>query len=661
MQLKDFFKNIINRFMNMKKKLPLNNQDEYTEILDSIDVLGLSRELEKNISQDLENKIKAYNRSDIYHYPLKSKISQKDSIEIVKSFFASIDNDISIKIDQILSNTSNNAYVELGLNNGQEEANASNPNKKPVRVFVPIKGDLRDVYSLVHELTHTLDIDNGDTVARRILGEVAPQCMERMLDNFLVNMSQEDRQKYGFDFEILKEDINKRKLTTFISRYRNAISLNRNQGNNELDSRYMLAQIYSTKFIKYREEEQKEKIVDFIEHIKNNEFQKANNDFNIEISKQKSLQRGFLVSDCLDEANKIHDTMEIPTGKIKDLVNHAGKKFNLHCYKSSNEMYYLIAFPENFSENCNIVVESYNSGGKSKITYSENVIEALNNGNSIENLLMEAISDSPIVMPITMDIIDGNDTQQLSLESIKEDKIDFKFMQCIKDAQKKIEQISKKKVSEKIFLNGYSASGVFAQRFVLAYPEIIDSCLIGGAAGTIPIPSENLEYPLGIKDYEELFGKKFDEEAYKNIIFGYYVAENEEREAANWDINGDKIISSNQIASPMHDMSYRELTTPKEVGKKQRTLLGQTMNERYKNSIEYYKKKGINISGIILKGANHFGIFNSNINPSADYLKQQLIRFYYEGEPLEGNNDNCVPIMNENFQINRNNKNEKIK
>ncbi len=42
-------------------------------------------------------------------------------------------------------------------------------------------------------------------------------------------------------------------------------------------------------------------------------------------------------------------------------------------------------------------------------------------------------------------------------------------------------------------------------------------------------------------------------------------------------------------------MSYRAITTPKEVGISQRALLGQTMNERYKNSIEYYKNNGYDI------------------------------------------------------------------
>lgn len=496
MGLKDI---IFGRFSEKKETTQKTNTniDVYAQKVESIDDLELSSEFEKSISHDLMDKIRTYDSvQNIYEYPLKTKVSSENILEIAKDFFKSINPDISTKINEILENKSKDVYLELRKFDGKEDSNVSNPNKRPVRVFVPIKGDLRDVYNLVHELTHTLDIDNGDTTTRKILGEVAPQCMERMLDEFLLSMPEEKRKKYGFDLDVLKKDINKRQMTTFISRYRNALSLNHRRGNRMLDSRYVLAQIYSTKFMKYGINERKCRIVQFIEHVKNDDFEKANYDFEMEIDRQNSLQRRFLIGDCVEKANQIPDSVEISTGKIKELVNHEGKRLTLYCYKSKNELYYLIALPEKIIENCRIMVESYNSGGKSKKTYDENVLEALYNGNSIENLIMEIVIDAPIVLPIVPDIIEENDDQMLSIEAVKDDNMASKFMECIKEAKEKIEQESGKKLADKIFLNGYSASGVFAQRFALIYPEIIDSCLIGGAAGTIPIPSEELEYPL---------------------------------------------------------------------------------------------------------------------------------------------------------------------
>lgn len=149
--------------------------------------------------------------------------------------------------------------------------------------------------------------------------------------------------------------------------------------------------------------------------------------------------------------------------------------------------------------------------------------------------------------------------------------------------------------------------------------------------------------------------------SYKKILFGYYVAENEEREPGNYDINGDEITDSSQIAMPMHDMSFRSITTPKGVGKKQRELLGKTMDERFKNSIEFYKRNGYKISGIILKGVNHSGIFNINSNPNLSYFAKQISEFYYDGKLLTESKETCVPSINESFQISRNNQEIRIK
>lgn len=58
---------------------------------------------------------------------------------------------------------------------------------------------------LYNELTHCLDVDKGDNTTRQLLGEIAPQCMERLLDNFLIKQSNLEK----FDIDTLLEDIEK--------------------------------------------------------------------------------------------------------------------------------------------------------------------------------------------------------------------------------------------------------------------------------------------------------------------------------------------------------------------------------------------------------------------------------------------------------------------
>ena len=338
--------------------------------------------------------------------------------------------------------------------------------------------------------------------------------------------------------------------------------------------------------------------------------------------------------------------------KIDTITNLNNVKFNIYIEHIENGLSYLIAIPEQIQDNCQMVVESYNSGGEQKDNYKDNVLDAIQNKNQL-NFLIQAVRSDPVLIPIVPDISGEPDYQQLSKESILKYNGHIKFLDCINDAKKKIELITKKRISNRIFLNGYSASGVFAQRFALIYPEIIDRCLIGGAAGTIPIPTDEIGYPIGIKDYEAIFGTKFDYEKYKNIQFGYYVAENEEREPGNYDINGDRVINSSQIRAPMHDMSYRTPSTPKNIGIKQRNLFGTTMNERYFNAINYYKRCGIKISVIVLRDAEHNSILDSRKNRCFKYLKDQLLRFYKYRQELTPDKINCIDKINESFQEKR--------
>lgn len=116
------------------------------------------------------------------------------------------------------------------------------------------------------------------------------------------------------------------------------------------------------------------------------------------------------------------------------------------------------------------------------------------------------------------------------------ERIDLQYLECIQDAKDSLRQLTGKRVPDKVFINGYSSSGVFAQRFALIHPEIVDKCCVGGSTGSIPIPESNIGYPVGIADFKELFGKEFNEEAYKSIDFAYYVGEHEASNPAEWGI-----------------------------------------------------------------------------------------------------------------------------
>lgn len=216
------------------------------------------------------------------------------------------------------------------------------------------------------------------------------------------------------------------------------------------------------------------------------------------------------------------------------------------------------------SENINnqIIVEANN-------LESENLEEIIKQGTETGIRLARLTKDlpCPIVIPLIPSYKNYPYLQQLSSECFslpvndKNYRIDEQVVKIIKNAKSIIEKEKGLSLKDQIFLNGYSSSGVFAQRFALLHPDIIETVCIGGASGSIPIPTEKMNYPLGIADFKSLTGQNFDLESYLKIKFRYYVGELETQNKSNsrFDDYGNP--------APMHDMSYFNRSIPTDVGK----------------------------------------------------------------------------------------------
>lgn len=337
------------------------------------------------------------------------------------------------------------------------------------------------------------------------------------------------------------------------------------------------------------------------------------------------------------------------TEKSLIYTNSKGKKFKgyliINDSKLNGTLSYMLAVPENLEEGKELIVESLNFEGT-------DIIDSISQ-KAYKDLIdeLEIIDDAPIMIPFLPDVEGGRPYyQQLSREcfvnskqseyTIDYPRVDLQVINSIEDAKQIIEQATSKKVAKKVFLNGYSSSGVFAQRFALIHPEIVSRALIGGAAGSIPLPTEEFPYPIGIKDFKELFGREFNEEEYKKIKFAYYVGELEAKDPAwEFDTYGNPIkrdskgtaIDSSQIIPPMHDMSFMKRSIDTEIGILQREKLGQDIQERWKNCIEYYKQNGYSITHKIYRGAEHKGIYFKNMNLFADIVLKEMKSFYESG------------------------------
>ena len=141
---------------------------------------------------------------------------------------------------------------------------------------------------------------------------------------------------------------------------------------------------------------------------------------------------------------------------------------------------------------------------------------------------------SPMLVPIFYSLGTGIYVQALNRKALKVHegplkRVDLQLMAMIEDARKLLER-SGVKVTPKVFMNGFSASGVFTIRFTALHPELVQASSAGGinALPMLPMPKlENypLNYPLGINNFEGVTGKKLNLDAYLHAPQKMYMGE----------------------------------------------------------------------------------------------------------------------------------------
>ena len=292
----------------------------------------------------------------------------------------------------------------------------------------------------------------------------------------------------------------------------------------------------------------------------------------------------------------------------------------------------ILAIPLSNEVNNQIVVEANN-------LESEDSKKTLEQGIQTGYRLACLTRDLPalIIIPLIPSHKNYPYLQQLSIECFdipkgdKNYRIDEQVVRIINKSKVILKNEVGLTASDKIFLNGYSSSGVFAQRFALLHPDVVETACIGGASGSIPVPTKDLSYPLGIADYEQLTGKEFDFENYSKIKFRYYVGELETQNKSN-----TRVDDFGNLA-PMHDMSYFNRSVPVDVGKKQREIFGKDMFSRAERTIQVLKSLGIDIQHKIILGRGHNNIDGIGVNELGDKIISDTYKNTIADRELEDN------------------------
>lgn len=121
------------------------------------------------------------------------------------------------------------------------------------------------------------------------------------------------------------------------------------------------------------------------------------------------------------------------------------------------------------------------------------------------------------------------DRNTLQLDIKEYNRIDKQLLAMIDHAQEILNE-SNIDVKKQVFMMGYSASGVFTNRFTALHPDRVEAIAAGGINGLPILPYERIDdldliYPVGVYDLLELTGVGFDLEAYRNVPQFLYIGD----------------------------------------------------------------------------------------------------------------------------------------
>lgn len=131
------------------------------------------------------------------------------------------------------------------------------------------------------------------------------------------------------------------------------------------------------------------------------------------------------------------------------------------------------------------------------------------------------------------------DRDAINQENNDLERIDLQLLAMVREAQAILTGMGFN-VNKKILMTGFSASGTFVNRFTLIHPEKVMASAAGGLNGLLMLPRENLfgeplPYPIGVDDYENLFGKPFDAEAFQQLPQFLFMGAQDENDAVPYD------------------------------------------------------------------------------------------------------------------------------
>ena len=165
-------------------------------------------------------------------------------------------------------------------------------------------------------------------------------------------------------------------------------------------------------------------------------------------------------------------------------------------------------------------------------------------------------------------------------------RLDLQLLAMVDQARRSLTQQGIQ-TEEKFLIQGYSASGMFANRFAVLHPTRVKAVAVGAPGGwpIAPAPmfsGEALPYPAGVADLETLAGKPFDSESFRSL---------------------PQLIVMGSL-DDNDSLDFRDGWDEEPAGLVDR-LFGKDPQARWTNSENVYKAAGTNAQFLLVAGVGH--------------------------------------------------------
>ncbi len=166
------------------------------------------------------------------------------------------------------------------------------------------------------------------------------------------------------------------------------------------------------------------------------------------------------------------------------------------------------------------------------------------------------------------------------------ERIDLQLIEMIEDAIERL-KVMGIEAKSKVYIMGFSASGMFTNRFTILHPDRVLAAAIGSPGGwpIAPVASwqgETLDYHVGIADLEELTGSPADMDGIKSVPMFLYM--------------GDQDTNDSVPYGDSYDDTQREQVN---------RLFGTNPVQRWPNAEAIYTAVGCNSEFKLYPGVTH--------------------------------------------------------